>query len=122
MRSLTRNQKFVDDLQYVLDENFADRSFDVTKMANCMRISDRQLQRRVRALTGRSPMQYLRDFRLERSLRYLRADMPVGDVAKSVGFSSHAYFSSCFRNRFGMTPQQARANPRRPPARLESAH
>jgi AraC-like DNA-binding protein len=80
-------------------------------MAGEMKISDRQLQRRVKALTGRSPVQYLRDFRLERSLSYLREGVPVGETAKVIGFSSHTYFTSCFRSQFGTTPQQVQDEP-----------
>ena len=100
------DQEFVDDLDLVVKQNYANPNFDVSSMAAQMKISDRQLQRNVKALTGRSPVQYLRDFRLERSLSYLRKGVPVGETAKVIGFSSHAYFTSCFRSQFGTTPQQ----------------
>ena len=73
-------------------------------MAAEMKISGRQLQGKVKALTGQSPMQYLRQFRLEKSVQYLREDVPVGEVAKAVGFSSHAYFTSCSKARYRVTP------------------
>jgi AraC-like DNA-binding protein len=100
------DQEFVDNLVHVVNRNYANSNFDVSSMAAEMAISDRQLQRKVKALTGQSPMQYLRQFRLERSLQHLRDGLPVGEAAKAVGFSSHAYFTSCFRTRLGITPQQ----------------
>ncbi len=105
---MKNDQKFVDNLVRVAKRNYTNPNFDVSSMAGKMKISDRQLQRKVKALTGRSPVQYLRDFRLARSLSYLREGVPVGETAKVIGFSSHTYFTSCFRARFGTTPQQMR--------------
>ncbi len=103
------DQEFVGDLVRVVKRDFANPNFGVSSMAAEMKISDRQLQRKVKALTGRSPVQYLRDFRLERSLSYLREGVPVGETAKVIGFSSHTYFTSCFRAQFSITPQQVQS-------------
>lgn len=102
------DQNFVDNLGRVVNRNYANPNFGVVSMAAEMKISDRQLQRKVKTLTGQSPVQHLRQFRLEKSLQYLRDGVPVGEAAKAVGFSLHSYFTSCFRARFGTTPQQVR--------------
>jgi len=103
------DQEFVDNLVRVVKQNYTNPNFDVSSMAAQMKISDRQLQRKVKALTGQSPVLYLRQFRLEKSLHYLRDGVPVGEVTKAVGFSSHAYFTSCFKGRFGITPNRVQA-------------
>ncbi|VUX55290.1 protein of unknown function [uncultured Woeseiaceae bacterium] len=102
------DQKFVDNLVRVVKQNYANPNFDVISMAAEMKISERQLQRKVKALTGQSPVQHLRQYRLDRSLQYLREGVPVGEAAKAVGFSSHAYFTCCFKAQFGTTPQKVR--------------
>ena len=103
---MNSDQEFVDILVRVVKRNYTNSNFDVSSMAAEMEISDRQLQRKVKALTGQSPVQHLRQFRLEKSLQYLRIGVPVGATAKAVGFSSHTYFTSCFRARYRITPQQ----------------
>jgi AraC-like DNA-binding protein len=103
------DQEFVDDLVRVVKQNHTNPNFDVSSMAAEMEMSDRQLQRKVKALTGQSPIQHLRQFRLEKSLQHLRDGVPVGESAKVVGFSSHAYFTSCFKARFGITPNRVQA-------------
>jgi AraC-like DNA-binding protein len=100
------DQKFVDHLVRFVKQNYADPRFDVISMAAEMKISDRQLQRKVKALTGQSPVQQLRQYRLDKSLQYLREGVPVGEAAKAVGFSSHAYFTCCFKAKFGTTPSR----------------
>jgi len=105
---MKRDQEFVDNLICVARRNHTNPNFDVVSMAAEMNVSDRQLQRKVKALTGQSPVQHLRQFRLEKSLQYLREGVPVGEVAKAVGFSSHAYFTSCFKAQYGDTPTRMR--------------
>jgi len=100
------DQVFVDNLVRVVKKNYTNPHFDVVSMAAEMKTSDRQLQRKVKALTGESPVRHLRRFRLEKSLQYLREGVPVGEVAKAVGFSSHSYFTSCFKDKFGITPSR----------------
>ena len=104
------DQEFLDNLVRVVKQNYTIPNFDVGSMAAEMKISDRQLQRKIKAQAGQSPMQYLRQFRLEQSLHYWRKGVPVGEVAKAVGFSSHAYFTSCFKAKFGFTPSRMQEN------------
>ena len=104
------DQEFVENLVRVVERNYENPNFEVGKMAAAMKISDRQLQRKVKALTGQSPVRYLRQFRLKKSLQFLRKGVPVGETAKAVGFSSHAYFTSCFKARFGITPNRLQAD------------
>jgi AraC-like DNA-binding protein len=101
---MKNDQEFVDNLVRVVKQNYTNPNLDVISLAAEMKISERQLQRKVRALTGQSPMQYLRQFRLDESLHSLRKGVPVGKAAKAVGFSSHTYFTSCFKARYGFTP------------------
>ena len=99
---------FIDRLNRVLGQSYTTSTLRIGQMAARMGISERHLQRRVKASTGLSPKQYLQRYRLEQSLVYLRDGVPVGDVAKAVGFSSHAYFTSCFKAKFGTTPDRSR--------------
>ena len=104
------DQEFADDLVRVIKGNYANPNFGVGSMAGEMNISDRQLQRKVKTLAGQSPVQYLRQYRLEKSLQPVRDGVPVGQAAKAVGFSSHAYFTYCFKIRFGVSPSRLQAD------------
>ncbi len=102
------DQEFVDSLVRVVKRNYTNPNFGISSMAAEMKISDRQLQRKVKVLTGQSPVQHLRQFRLDKSLQYLREGVPVGKAANAVGFSSHAYFTCCFKAKFGITPSSTK--------------
>ncbi len=101
-----KDQYFLDDLDKVLNSNYANRSFDLSRMAAEMGVKERQLQRKLRALTGHTPSDHLRAYRLQQSLEQLREGNSISEVAKAVGFSSQSYFASCFKAQFGATPKQ----------------
>lgn len=106
--SARRPHVLLDKLDRVLEQNFASRNLNLPKMAEEMGISERQLQRKLKVLTGYTPSAYVRSYRLHKSLDYLNSGESVRQSAKAVGFSSQAYFASCFRVEFGTTPSKYR--------------
>jgi AraC-like DNA-binding protein len=67
-------------------------------------MSERQLQRKLKALMNFTPREYLRNYRLQEGAKLLQAGASVADAAYSVGFLSLSYFAKCFRAQFGVTP------------------
>lgn len=96
----------VEKFERVVEQNYHDQGFHLRQMAQAMDMSERQLQRKLKSLTGRTPSEYVRIFRLSQSLIYLLAGSTISDTAKAVGFSSQAYFASCFKAEYGRTPSQ----------------
>ncbi len=94
--------------EQVVEQNYQDCDFDLTRMAVKMGISERQLQRKLRTLTGHSPSEFVRSYRLSKSLEFLLAGNSVRDTARAVGFSSQAYCASCFKAEYGRTPTEDR--------------
>jgi AraC-like DNA-binding protein len=111
--SARRPNVLLDKLDRVLEQNFASRDFDLPMMAEEMGISERQLQRKLKVLTGYTPSAYVRCYRLNQSLDHLKSGESVRQSAKAVGFSSQAYFASCFKVEFGTTPSKYRDIARR---------
>ena len=72
-----------------------------------MGLSRVQLYRKVKALTGQSPVELVRTARLQRGKRLLETtDMTIAEVAYDVGFSSPSYFAKCFKDEFGVSPRE----------------
>ena len=97
---------FVRDFEQVVEKNFPDHGLDLAQLAREMETSERQLQRKLKALTGQSPAEFVRHYRLAKSCNYLLAGHTVRDTARAVGFASQAYFASCFKAEYGTTPTQ----------------
>lgn len=108
-----RDQAFLQKLARVAAEHHADAEFDVARMASALAAGERNLQRKLKALLGMTPAEYLREYRLQQALERLRAGERPGDVAYATGFVSQAHFSKCFRAQFGMTPSEVRDPPHR---------
>lgn len=105
---MSDDEQFINALYWVIQRHYRSPAFSIPRLAAELEISERQLQRRVRSATGRSPVQCLQDYRLDRAREHLRLGLTVGETAKAVGFSSHTYFTHCFKARFGTTPQELR--------------
>jgi AraC-like DNA-binding protein len=103
---MRNDQELFDCVNAVLARHYADPAFGILQFAAHLGISDRQLQRRLNELVSCGPAQYLRDFRLRVALGLLQNGHSIGDVADAVGFTSHAYFTTCFKAKFGVTPSR----------------
>ena len=101
-----RDRTFLTKLDTVLQGHMADPKFRIDVLTSEMAMSERNLQRKLKSLTGRTPGQYLRTYRLKKAMDLLRDGIPVNLVADRVGFSSPAYFSSCFREEFDQSPSE----------------
>jgi len=109
------DQKFLTKLNGVIQQNYPDTHFRIENLSSEMAISERPLQRKLKSLTGYTPSQYLREFRLKQAVELLPAGKPVNVIAELVGFSSPAYFASCFKDKFGVSPTDYVANGRARP-------
>ncbi len=94
-----------------------DETFSVETLARRLSVHRTQLFRRLRQLTGLSPVQLIRRQRLERAAALLDAgDTSVSEAACASGFRSFAHFSRCFHQRYGLPPSSyRRAGTRRSP-------
>lgn len=85
--------------------HLADDSFTVGALAREAGVSESQLKRKLRALADTTPVELIRDVRLDRAAVLLAGEAgTVGEVAAAVGFGSPSYFAKCFRARFGVAP------------------
>jgi AraC-like DNA-binding protein len=90
----------------MVEDNLAEETFNRAKAASLMAVSERQLQRKLSALTDHTFTEYVRFNRLEQSKALLMSGMQVSRVVDEVGFSSLSYFGACFKAEFGQSPKQ----------------
>ena len=99
------DEKFMERVNNTVELHLDDPKFCVKAFAYEVGISNVQLYRKLMALTGFSPNDYIRHQRLQRaSYLLLRKFGNVSEVAYAVGFNSLSYFSKCFREKYGCTP------------------
>ena len=102
------NQAWLRQVDDYLEANYARPDLQVTEIADHMELSERQFHRRIKAMTGVTPLQYVRDLRLARAKFMLErgAVDTVAQLSLEVGFLNADYFSRLFRARYGYMPYQ----------------
>jgi signal transduction histidine kinase/ligand-binding sensor domain-containing protein/AraC-like DNA-binding protein len=104
-----RDEQLLERVRNWLEANFGDPEAGVAEMADFVAMEQRTLQRKLKALTGRTPAAHLQNYRLEQARRLLaETTRPVQDVAFSCGFSSPQYFSRAFAQQEGLSPSKWR--------------
>ena len=101
------DKKLLDEIKETIEENMVDSDFNVSVLQEKMRMGNKQLYRKLKALTGQTPVEYIRDMRMRKAAKLLKAGkFSVSEVMYTVGFSNSSYFSKCFSKAFGMTPTE----------------
>ncbi|MBQ9229945.1 MAG: substrate-binding domain-containing protein [Prevotella sp.] len=101
--------RFLERLRQYVQEQMSNSDFSVEDLAAQMGVSRVQLYRKVKAQTGRTPVDIIRLSRLNRSKVLLQTtDLSVSEVAYQVGFTAPSYFTKCFKEEFGMLPGDTR--------------
>lgn len=102
------DQEFLRRMSEAVLKHLADEEFGLDELGSAIGLSRTQVHRKLKALTGQSPGEYLRATRLHRALALLRAQVgTVAEVAYQVGFGSPAAFSTAFSRHFGYPPSAA---------------
>lgn len=87
--------------------SYTDPDFSIEKGSEKLGLSRVHLYRKVKELTGTTPTDFLRNYRLKQAAALLRfKDRNVNEVAYATGFSSPAYFSKCFKAVYNVTPSE----------------
>ncbi len=101
--------RFLERLRQYVQEQMSNSDFSVEDLAALMGVSRVQLYRKVKAQTGRTPVDIIRLSRLNRSKVLLQTtDLSVSEVAYQVGFTAPSYFTKCFKEEFGILPGDTR--------------
>ena len=106
---LEMEDAFILDLQKCLDRNLDNSEFGINDFCQELGVSRMQMHNKLTALTGLSTSNYIRSLRLNKARDLvLNSELNVSEIGYAVGFSSSAYFSRSFSNKFGASPSNYR--------------
>ena len=101
------DREFLKDLQTVINENISDSDFNVDSLCKKLCMSHSNLFRKIDALSGETPTEFIRAYRLKRGAELLKKkNVSILEVALEVGFSSANYFARCFKEKFHQLPSE----------------
>lgn len=100
---------FMQRLLTFVEENLGNSNIGVDDMAAAAATSRSSLNRKIKALLGITPGDFLKEARMKRACQQLQTTSRcVNDIAYSCGFSDPKYFSKCFKASFNMSPTEYR--------------
>lgn len=101
------DENFMSKLDQYIMQHLEQAELSVEEMAEEMCMSSSKLLRKLKAIIGKSPNEYLRIKRLKRASELLQSKKySIAEISLLVGFGSPTYFSSCFKKQFGITPTE----------------
>ena len=101
---------FIVHFKKVVEARLSDSDLSVDDLASAMNLSRVQLYRKVKSISGSSPVELLRTARLNRGYQLLlTSGKNVSEVAYEVGFTAPSYFTKCFKDEFGVSPSDLQA-------------
>lgn len=104
-----KENEFVKKVRLAIEINLSDEYFGVDQLSKKVFLSQSQLHRKLTALTGHSPNQYIRLIRTQKAGELLRTtDKTLAQIASECGFSDASYFGKVFRQEMGVTPVEWR--------------
>jgi signal transduction histidine kinase/ligand-binding sensor domain-containing protein/AraC-like DNA-binding protein len=99
------DRRFLDDVHRCINSRIDDPSFGVDGLCSMLAMSRTSFYNKVKALTGSSPVDFIRRMRLSRAAELLKSgEYNVTEVAEMTGFNDAKYFREVFKRHFGMSP------------------
>ncbi len=100
------DKEFLENVNRIIKENIGNNDFRVSHIYNAIGSSESVTFRKLKALTGKSPNQYMREVKLNIAAKMIRKGGKPVEVCYLSGFSDPSYFSSSFKKQFGVSPSK----------------
>ncbi len=101
------NQVFIMNIISQIELRLSDSTLNIEDLADKLNLSSIQLRRKLKAITGSNPTEYIRNYRLQKAEKMLKAKTSsVSEIAYQVGFESLSYFSKVFQEKYGKLPSE----------------
>lgn len=99
------DREFLQKIDELIETQIREAAFSIDALAEEMCMSKSNFYRKFHAVTGSSPNEYLKNFRLNRAAQLIREGARINEAAINVGFYSSSYFAKCFFAKFGVLPK-----------------
>ena len=101
---------FLNRVATTLEKNYSREDYGLTEFTNDMGMSRMQLHRKLKGVTGYSPGEFIRRFRLERAKQLLcDSGITISEVAYQIGYTNLSNFTRIFKEFTGFTPSEYRS-------------
>lgn len=101
------DKRFLDMVIQVIDEHLSEEDFDISFLCREVGMSRTSLHTKFKALTNMTPNDFIILHKLKLAAEMLKREshLQIVEISEKLGFGSPRYFSRCFKNQFGVSPQ-----------------
>jgi signal transduction histidine kinase/DNA-binding response OmpR family regulator/ligand-binding sensor domain-containing protein len=101
------DEKFITRIMDIISKHISNSNFNLDSLSNEAGMSQMHLHRKIKGLFGQSPAEFVKTIRLKQGAEMLKSKTGnISEIAYKVGFDNPAYFSTCFRQQFGINPSE----------------
>lgn len=105
----SEDKRFLDRAMQIVKENYKNPDYEISSFVEAMNVSKSVMNKKMQNLTGQSPGQFLRNYRLNIARELIvrnrvKRNMNISEIAYEVGFNDPKYFTRRFTKHFGTTP------------------
>lgn len=91
----------------LIEKNIDNALYSVDQLSKDMSMDRTGLYRKLSAIVGQTPTEFIRSVRLKRAAQLLESGLTVAEVAEKVGYQgTTSYFAKCFQEEFGIKPSK----------------
>ncbi len=104
------DKQFIKKVCAVLDENISESDISIEKVSQEIGLSRIHLYRKIKEITGYSPSEFFKSYKVKKSLPLLAAkNLTISEIAYRCGFTSPSYYSKCFKEALNISPSEYQA-------------
>lgn len=101
------DEKFMEMVTTIIEKNMEDETFNVASLADKVGYNPKMLYRKIKQITGMTPIAYIKKIRMKKAAFLLRGSQyTITEIMYMVGYSNMSYFIKCFQAEFDLTPKQ----------------
>lgn len=102
-----KDKVFMEKVIRIVEQNMENTEFNIDSVAETIGLGRSTFYRKFKSLTDLAPVEFVRDMRLQRAKQYLDAgEKSISVIAYTVGFNNAKYFSTCFREKYELSPSE----------------
>lgn len=91
----------------IVELYLSDPTFDIVKLSEEMHVSRSTLTRRIKSITQKTPLSFIKDIKMKHALRLLEnPQTPIYEVVTALGYNDHKHFTASFKEVYGITPSE----------------
>ncbi|MES2276130.1 MAG: two-component regulator propeller domain-containing protein [Bacteroidota bacterium] len=103
----SKDEQLLKQVIEIVEQHIADAQFNIDDVATAVGLGRTTFYKKLKSLTGMAPVEFVKEMRLKRGLQLMDSgEYNISEISYMAGFTSLAYFSTCFKEKYQQTPSQ----------------